>query len=182
MFPAAASSHNSIFCHFTNESIWCMLFLRTSLNISEHSQPVSSVVRTIPGLPAFPQRPQHFRGSVPSSSQLACLHLSWYKWTLNTESFSDFLNKFHMASALHASSIQALWALCIPSLRSLHDHWHSEGLSSCNWALLLLMQRDNWGSKRCSRKTMVKLRLHPEVLWLDHYATLPPFCCTHFSA
>lgn len=89
---------------------------------SEHplmylSQPVSSAVQTSPGLPAFPCRPQHFRGSARSSSQLACLHLSLYKWTLNTGiSFSAFLNTNHMANALNASSTQALWALCKPHL------------------------------------------------------------------
>lgn len=164
MFPAAASSHNSIFCHFTNETIWCVLSLRTSLNVSEHSQPVSSVVQSSPGLPAFPHRPQHFRGSVHSSSQLACLHLSLYKWTLNTGiSFSAFLNTYHMAKALNASSVQALWALCKASFRRLHNPWHSVGLFRCNWLFCYRSREIKWGFIRCFSKTVAELGLRSRI-------------------
>lgn len=154
MFPAAASSHNSILCHFTNESIWCVLSLRTSLRVPERSQPVSSAVPTSPGLPKCCST----LGALRSSSQLACLHLSLYKWTFNTGiSFSASLNMYHMGDALNASRPSELFA---------NRHFWGFTTTDTMWGSVIVIEllccrsrEIRWGFLRCFSKTLAELRL-----------------------
>lgn len=154
MFPAAASSHNSIFCHFTNEDCWCVLSLRTSLHVSECSQAVSSVGQISPRLPALPPRPQRFCGQCAAPLGLpvfisACTN---EHWTQESPSLPFLMHTaWPMLSTPPASRP---YELCKSSFMKLCDHWHNIGLSS----LFCYRSREiNWNFIRCFSKTVAEI-------------------------